>query len=344
MNHAVRRWLYAFPSSQQPGYGRRRQQHRQRNQRFQRGPGQPRDKWFGHGHGNRHHSVGLRCLVRFEQWHESDDLRCDPWICAPTASQYDSSFAGSLPGSDTNSNFKITSDQNTSASGVNSLVVNNANVTLNGGEPSPSNPAHCLPQTPARMSPPRSPAAFCPSAATGGSEAIIHTAANHSLAISSTISGNNGLTKSGQGTPPYRQQQFHRARDNRRRHAGCRFRREPGASTNAITLASRLEPTANYTSIPAARDITVVGLANAFNIPSGQTLTVNGNISGDQYSTLRKTGPGTLVLAPSVSNSYLGGTTVLGGTLKVGLTPRLAPTAMFRARTPRPRIQATPSP
>jgi autotransporter-associated beta strand protein len=244
-----------------------------------------------------------------------------------TSAQYDSTFGGSLPGSDTNENFKINANQvMTASSGVNSMVVTTANsIDLGANNLTIKSGAMLAADTGSPTTTTISNGVLSFGGATGGSEAIIHTASNHNLAISATISGNGGLTKSGAGaldltggnnnfTGPVTIDGGKLIVDS---DANL------GVSTNPITLASVLQPTANYTKIPAARPITVVGLANAFNVPGGQTLEVDSQISGDQYSTLRKTGDGTLFLNPSGSNSYLGGTTVLGGVLKVGSDPAL---------------------
>ena len=292
---------------------------RQRDHRH--GRANPCRRWrHGCEHFNR--PVGLRRHLRKRRRRRLGYLWCYR-ICPLTSAQYDATFTGSLPGSASAENFKITSDQNPVAdSSVNGLVVINANLNLGTTKLTVTSGALLM-------------AAGTPTSINGGTldfgsaEGIIHTGTGHDTTISSTITGSGGLTKSGpaalilganntfSGTVSLNGGTLIADRDT-----------ELGASSNVINMASGvLQPTAAYTS--TARNVTMNSKSGGFDIEGTQNFTITGTISGGTtYSPLVKTGSGTLVLSPATSNSWVGGTIIKGGTLRVAADSALNSTGV----------------
>lgn len=230
-----------------------------------------------------------------------------------TASQYDSTFSGSLPGSDTNSNFKIALDQNPTAdSGVNGLVVGAANLNLGNTTLNVKSGAVLMAAGAGTTSFSGGTLAF------GAAEGIIHTATGHDTIISSVITGSGGLTKSGPAkltvsanntfTGPVAL------------NGGILVASSDtnlGNSSNAVIMSSgALQPAPAYTS--TSRNFTLNSKSGGFDIEGSQSFTIAGTISGSNtYAPLVKFGTGTLVLSPPVSNAWIGGAVVKGGTLRI---------------------------
>src|SRR5262249_48022304 len=149
-------------------------------------------------------------------------------------------------------------------------------------------------------------------------------AAATDMTVSALISGTGGLTKTGAGTM---------ALTGNNTFSGVLSVQTGTLSVGTVNNANANGPLGNsanavvmggstgtlqYTGGTATSDKAFTlasGGTGVFQIDSaGTTLTLNGNIDGS--GTLQKTGAGTLTLGNA--NTYTGGTTLSGGTLKMG--------------------------
>ncbi len=151
-----------------------------------------------------------------------------------------------------------------------------------------------------------------------GGNATITTGAGTDT-INCPIAGSVGLTKAGPGTLVLSAQQLCWRYDDQWRHTEHQRRRgawySPSTPTQNITFA--LTAPFKRARLPSAlatnRNVTINNGATATFDTQGNAMTIPGVISGP--GNLTKAGAGTLNL--SGTNSYVGGTTINGGTLNI---------------------------
>ncbi|WP_313438583.1 autotransporter domain-containing protein [Novosphingobium sp.] len=143
-------------------------------------------------------------------------------------------------------------------------------------------------------------------------DGTIRAAADTTLTLGGTISGSGGLIASGPGTVVLTGQNSYLGGTtiaNGTLSVGSDA--NLGASEGGLTFkGGALATTASFTS---GRAVELAGNAD-IQVAGGTTLTLNGTVAGQ--GGLTSSGPGTLVLGGV--NTYVGGTTIKGGTVSVG--------------------------
>lgn len=149
-------------------------------------------------------------------------------------------------------------------------------------------------------------------------EGIVSAAAGSSLSISSAISGNSGLTISGGGTVTLSgTNTFSGGLTLNGGTLAFSSDSNLGDPSNTINLGGGLfKPASTLASL--SRNFSLIGRAD-IDLDAGQTFTLSGNLTspttGTMSGSLIKSGNGTLVLTGT--NTYAGGTTILGGILSI---------------------------
>jgi autotransporter-associated beta strand protein len=159
---------------------------------------------------------------------------------------------------------------------------------------------------------------------TTGTELIVHHYGTGELDIGSNITGTIGLTKSGPGRMVLSGSNTYTGATviNQGTVSVASLTGTTNLGTAAIVLGNgTLEYTGSASqSLAATRPITLAGErgpggATIAVTDAGATLTVLGTVSGNQVSSLTKTGPGTLALNVSNAAGYFGDTVVSNGTV-----------------------------